>query len=321
MTARRLLLVALIALVPAHASAQLDDLLAPLAPAPEQPQKVKKKRVRKSKRAPKRDSGTDDLLAPLVPTKGDLVVKVAGVDDAQVTVDGKEVAAGATIALDPGEHTVVVKRPGYADFSRKVKVTGGQATTVTATLDAVAGVLDVTSDVPGSVVLLDGKSLGEAPVEDALVPPGMHEIIVRREGFEDHVSRLSIRAGRDYTVRGALKPKEGVRTLVASNADRPEQTQLLPSSDAVEGADLAITSPGRVESDAWYQRWYVWAGVGAVAAAAVGSAVVVNNNAANRRLSPEEVCDLDPGDGRPGVCDDVMNLPSALLQLGAQIRF
>lgn len=326
MTVRSFLLAAFVTLVPTTAFAQLDDLLAPLAPEKEAPKKKKRTKKRSVKKqrdraADKQDaSGNSDLLAPLVPTRGELIVKIPGVEGATVTVNKKQVSPGAKVELDAGEHLVLVTRPGYADYSKKVKITGGQTTEISAPLDAVAGVLTVTSDVPGSDVLVDGKSVGAAPVRGALVEPGMREVVVRKEGFEDHVSSLSVRAGRDYTIPATLQPSDSTRTIVASNADRPENTRLVPDMATSTDVGGLTTTEESVEQPEWYQRWYVWAGAGAVAVAAVSSAVVVNNNA-NRRLSPEEVCDVDPNDGQPGSCDYVMNLPSAILQLGGQIRF
>lgn len=326
MNARRLLLVLLVALVPLRASAQLDDLLSPLAPEEKESAKKKKKvtpkkkkrvsRDRDDKKDDDKDDGANDLLAPLVPAKGEVLVKVSGpADGAIVTINGREVKAGTKVEVDAGEHTVAVKRPGFSDYSKKVKVAAGQTLEVAASLDATAGVLTVNADVPGSTVLLDGKPLGEVPVRGVLVSPGSHEVVVRREGFEDHTARIAVRAGRDYTVSGTLKPKEQTRTLVASSADRPERTNLVPDEGA-RGDDIGLgTSTTTSKVEPWYQRWYVWAGVGAVAVAAATSAVVVSNNN-NRGLTAAEVCDLDPNDGQPGVCDDTINAPAALMRLG-----
>ncbi|MBX5481372.1 MAG: PEGA domain-containing protein [Myxococcaceae bacterium] len=323
MTARRLVLALVVTLLPMSAFAQLDDLLTPLTPTKKEAPKHKSKKKRrphakKEKRPEKEEAEPVDLIAPLVPAKGELVVQVIGPKDgAQISIDGQKAQEGKKVPVDAGEHTVVVKRPGWADYSKQVTVAAGKTVEISATLEAVAGVLTVSADVPGAEVLLDGRSLGEVPIRNALVPPGVHEVLIRRDGFEDTVSRISVRAGRDYTVDGALKPKVNVSTIVAQNGDRPERPQLAPDGLDESSTDPFAVTGKRVEGDDWYKRWYVWAGAGAVVIAAATTAVLASSSAGAHRLTPGEVCDLDPSDGQPGTCDDVINAPAALLRLGA----
>jgi PEGA domain len=60
--------------------------------------------------------------------------------------------------VSPGEHTLVVRRPGYTEFSQRVTVEAGQLTEVVATLEPSVGVVAVTVDVPGASVLIDSPS-------------------------------------------------------------------------------------------------------------------------------------------------------------------
>ncbi len=319
MFARRLILCALVALIPARASAQIEELLGLDEPKPQQKPKPTRKRPppKKTRTQPKKSppaaSGRSvlDELGGLegMEQKGRLVVKVVGpADGAAVTVNGKPVKAGEPVEVEPGEHQVAVKRPGWSEASRSVSVTGGGQTEVSIALDAVAGVLDVTADVPGSTVLIDGKPAGTAPVAGLLVSPGMHEVTVRREGYEDHTSRLAIRAGRDYQVKANLRPQEGsTRRLAAVDGDRPEAPRLMP--DAQAGATNSLDlQPWEEPSagEAWYGRWYVWAGVGAVAVAAATTGVLVaRSGSAQGPPSPAEVCRRE--------CDAVINGPAAAL--------
>ncbi len=297
MYARRILLCTalalLVALVPAGAHAQLDDFLEPLTPAPKQSPR-KKKAPRKV--APKRKKAPppqEDLFAePLVRT-GTLWVTVAGPEDGVlVTVNGEPIPAGKKVEVEAGAHALEVKRAGWTRFSRMVNVEAGQVLTLPVALDPVAGVLSVRSDVAGSAVLVDGKQLGTAPLSEQLIPPGMHEVIVRRDGFEDHVSRLAVRAGRDYSVTANLRPLDG---------DRPMASRLLPDSTADTGVPLHVQDQTLTSSPAWYGRWYVWAGAAAVAAVVTGAVVVANNNSGTTHPQSYEIC------GRE--CDAVMNAP------------
>src|SRR5688572_30499030 len=181
---RAVLLCALaLTVVPGSAFAQDDDLLAPLTPSPGK-RKVKKPkskapRVRSAPpAAPARDPDAD-LVAPLVPTKTEVWVKLGpGVKGGTLLIDGQE---RGSLPLPPqsvpaGAHTIEVRRPGYAEFVQKVQVPEGQTFELVANLEATAGVVTVQADQPGAQVLIDGEDKGEAPLKDVLVEPGAHEI-------------------------------------------------------------------------------------------------------------------------------------------------
>ena len=175
----RLLTIALAgALFSAPAWAQDDDDLAPLTPRkkvdgkPKPKPKVAPRPMVKPKPAPVTTTPpitpADDDLAPLAPVKADLVIKLAASSlarHAKVTIDDREVG---TLPLPPqsintGEHTVVVRAPGFAPFTRKVTIVGTRANELSVALEATAALLSVTADVPGSEVLINGRSVGTAP--------------------------------------------------------------------------------------------------------------------------------------------------------------
>ncbi|HYX93133.1 MAG TPA: PEGA domain-containing protein [Myxococcaceae bacterium] len=294
MNARRSSLLVLIALIPLAAPAQTDDLLTPLTPSRDSGKKIHRKPRQRGRED--RDDDSDSTEATLGKAKGRLLVRGSQLPPrAVVLLDGQEVKPDVAVEVEVGRHSVVVRRPGFREFSSQAAVTAGRATEIAPVLPPVAGVLSVTTDLPGIQVLVDGNRIGDAPVQDAMLPPGDHEVILRRDGFEDRVSRLSVSAGRDYTVSGSLKPK-----LVAA---RGEKVRLTPPNSAEPQGPL--TSSGVHELAApepWYGRWYVWAGVGAAVAAGVTSAIVVSQNGAAHPLDPNrDVCG--------GACAATINPP------------
>ena len=301
----RTCLLALALLLPAAAHAQDDDLLAPLAPKPTQAKKHHhRKSHRKSQPAPaptpapqQNPAPADDLsvLAPLqLPTA--LGVRVGeGLSRAEVFVDGMSwgFAPIAPKEISPGPHRVVVKRPGFAEFSKTVQLRPGKKLQLSAELEPVSGVLAVKTTPEGADVLIDGKTVGRTPVADLLLPPGSYELRVRHLGFMDDVSRIAVRAGRDYPIDLALvaQPHEN---------DRPTQVALAPTS--TPSTALPGTPVAEAEAEApkpWYNHWYVWAGVGVVAAAAVGIAAA--SGGGGSPISAQSVCG--------GSCDAVLNAP------------
>ncbi len=278
------------------AFAQDDDDLAPLAPMgkpkPKPRPKPKPKPV-KSRPSPV----IDDDLAPIAPiaAKGDLTVKVASsLAGSMLSIDGKEVGA---LPLPPqnipsGEHTVTVKRPGYAAFVKKVQIPGGKTVEVEAKLTAVAAVLSVTSDVPGAQVLLNGRSIGIAPLRDVEVPPGPAEIAVIKEGFREETQKINFAVGKEYPISVKFN------ATAAVPSDRPVESKLTPlagSGSPVTGVSVAAAEP--ITS-----KWYFWAGV-AVAAIGVGVGVGLGVHQVNtvRPLNEKDICGPDGCDGCIGL--------------------
>jgi hypothetical protein len=279
--------------VPAFAQ---DDDLAPLAPTKPKPAPAKPKPApAKPKPAPvakpKPVAVDDDLapLAPVAPKQGELSVKLAtAVSGASVSIDGKELASSAAAqSLPPGEHTVQVRRPGYAVFVKKVTVVAGRPVEVSVSLVATAAVLSVTSDVSDAQVFVNGRQVGTAPLRDLEVPPGSVEISVRKAGFKEDKQRLTLLAGKDYPVQVKFNP--GALTAVAVS-DRPVETDLTPGPTHASTVDTGITTAPTVADAPIYQRWYFWAGVAAVVVAAgVGVAVGVNASQ-TQKLQEGNIC-------------------------------
>ena len=322
----RLLCLAL--LLPAVAFAQDDDLLAPLPAKP----KVHRKRThshRHVKRkaheaaiaapapvakpapaptpptpaatapgstpAPAPKGGDEDLLelAPLeLPTT--LSVHVAGgVKDAEVLVDGADWGHAPVNAhsLPPGEHRVTIRRPGFADFTRVLTLKAGARGQVNAILDPTAGVLSIASEPSGAEVTVEGRPIGQTPLPQVLLPPGSYELRVRHPGYMDDVSRVAVRAGRDYPIDLKLVP----------NATSPAQVALAPKNagnEAISGGEVSetVSTP-----KPWYKRWYVWAGVGAVAAGAAVGIAAASGGQSGSPIAASTVCG--------GTCSAVLSAP------------
>lgn len=268
----------LVTLLALPAWAQDDDLLAPLPVkgngATKAKAKPKAKPKGKIKPAP---SISDDELAPLVPAKTELNVQLAvAVKGARLFIDDKEIGVmpSGPKTVAPGEHVVQIKRPGYATLTKRVNVAKGKSLDLNYTLEAVAGVLTVESDVPGADVWVNEKRVGVTPLRELEIPPGPAEVRVRKENYRDASEVLTVRPGRDYVL--TLSPVAPAAT-VAAVADRPTGVDLTPRPTG--SSDLALTEVRQGEpepsSTPIYKRWYFWAGVAAVVAAGTTTAVLV----------------------------------------------
>ena len=294
MSGSKVLMIALAgALLTGQAFAQDDDELMDLSPRKKPDPKAKPKP--KAKPAPKARpapvQASDDELAPLTPSKGELVLKLAvgsNVRRAKVSIDDKDVGTFpvANQTLSAGEHTVVVRAPAHATWTKKVTIAGGKPTEVLVSPEANAALLSVTTDTNGARVSINGKQLGTAPIEELEVAPGTATITVHKEGYKDMTQTLKLIAGKDYPINVKLgAPVAASEPIVATNTDRPENTNLVPTSDTEPAVSARVE-----ESKPIYTRWYFWAGaVAVVAAVAVGTTVGVSS-ATPRRLGEKEIC-------------------------------
>lgn len=318
MSPKRIVLYALVTVLaaPSTALAQ-DDLLAPLTPQtkpsrkPAKPKVTKKKKAAPTAKKPTRGTKPavskgkgkgkkqqqaappeEDLLAPLAPPKTELMARIANsVRGATLVVDGKEVgvltAAPVPLELPPGEHSVLVRKPGYAEYSRSINLKEGEQTELVVTLEATKGFGKLTADVPGAVVSVDDQELGTVP-RSVLLEPGSREIVFRAPGFKPDVHNITVFAGKPYEVAGKLRPL--VDTSVAST-DTPTNPDLTPGVTPDAQPDPLAEPPKVAEvstSKPWYGRWYVWAGVGAVVAAGTGAYLATQGTP--DPLSATDVC-------------------------------
>ncbi|MCP3144038.1 PEGA domain-containing protein [Pyxidicoccus xibeiensis] len=324
MSLQRLVLYALVTVlaVPSSALAQDDDLLAPPTPSksrsksgkpPGKTKVVKKKparvtkkpagkskapaKSRTAKKPPVADPIEDDLLAPPTLKKTELLVRISGsVRGAKLLVDGKDAgtltAAPIPVEVAPGEHLLVVRKPGYAEYTKRVDVKEGAQQELTVSLDATMGFATLTADVAGVVAFVDGQEVGPVPQGNVLLKPGSREIEFRAPGFKPDVHNITVFAGRSYDVTGTMRPS--IDTSVAASdpgRSKPSVTEPTIPQDTSPGLDIGAEAPPEVSSGKpWYGRWYVWAGVGAVVAAGTVGAVMATQGGTPDPLDPTAVC-------------------------------
>ncbi len=296
-----------------------DDDLAPLAPFKPGATKPKPKPKPKPRPvAPKpkpKPVAADDDLAPIAPiaAKGDLVIKLASpLSGAILSIDGKEIGALPlpSQSVPAGERTVSVKRPGYAAFVKKVLVPGGKTVDVEAKLTPVAAVLSVTSDVAGATVLLNGRSIGTAPLTEVEVPAGPAEVTVLKEGFREDSQKITFVAGRDYPV--VVKFNAGTERTFAAT-DRPVNTSLTPG--LTDPGPVSVVKPGPAEPIT--SKWYFWAAIAVgVAAVAAGTAAGVAASGP-RPLTETDICGADGCDACIGLACMVGTTSQGLHSLGS----
>lgn len=219
-------------------------------------------------------------MAPLVASTHLSVSVAGGVSHAEVWVDGVKWGAApiSDRSVDPGTHLVVVRRKGYAELTREVTVARGKKASVELSLVPMDAVVTLLSEPSGARIMVDGKRVGVSPVDELLLTPGRHVLRAETADSTSGPLPVEVRAGHDYAF-----------TLKLSEAPVELTPATPPESPAVAALDQKIPEPSHV-SKPWYSRWYVWAGVGVVAAAATVTAVELTGGKSPTPVDPTAVC-------------------------------
>jgi serine/threonine protein kinase len=138
---------------------------------------------------------------------------------ARIFLDGKE-AVGRTPLVIPHPPTgkklwLVAMKKNYKAAKRKVSLKVGQQLKVDFSLVAEAGAksgrgkLQVRSDPGGADVFLDGTRRGATPLDlEHVTTDQAHVVVVRKEGFQDGVQKVSLEPNKTMTVKLKLLPAE-----------------------------------------------------------------------------------------------------------------
>ena len=137
-----------------------------------------------------------------------------------------------------------------------------------------SGLVKISSNLEGAEVYVDSKLLGHTPlIRDVVV--GDHKIMILKEGYNDFVTEINVKAGEKHFVEGVLTPfrdfSPEVLAIAAAQKKKAEQDAKDKSLQA-ELANMTETQP--VEpAKSWYsdlhKQWWVWAIAGAVVVTAV----------------------------------------------------
>jgi hypothetical protein len=146
-------------------------------------------------------------------------------DSSDVLIDSVSVGISpySTDSLQPGIHSVVVKRKGF--FGKKITVDVAPDSTVVMNVSLVKpATLIVKSDPIGAKVLVDGKDVGASPFESSKIKPGEHLVRIEMAGFPSEEKSVNSREGMSDTLQFKLQAP------VAVASAPPVQKKLKPDS-------------------------------------------------------------------------------------------
>ncbi len=105
--------------------------------------------------------------------------------------------------LAPGSYTIRVEHSGYAEYSESVIVSRNEVLVVDAdltkdrtTTPVKTGFLSLKSEPAGAEIYLDNRYMGVTPLTLQNIGPGIHGVILRKAGYMDYETDVSIVAGQ-----------------------------------------------------------------------------------------------------------------------------
>ena len=178
------------------------------------------------------NTGTVQVLAE--PVGVEILVDGASQGSAPVKVEG----------LAEGTHIVEGKKDGYARAELSVAVKKGEFKTVKLTLKeeaarATTGKLQVSCNIQGAKVAMDGKDVGVTPLLVPDVVPGPHVVRVYNGGEQELYKTVEIKAGETTEVNAELKAGAAAATTEQTPGDKAAEVKETPAETRAEADDKA----------------------------------------------------------------------------------
>jgi hypothetical protein len=127
--------------------------------------------------------------------------------------------------LAVGQHTVVLKKSGYRDFTQTAQVNSGQTVSLSMALTPLSnpagGDLDVSSSPSGASVYLNGAYEGETSASGPLyitgLSPATYTVVMKKSGYQDYTTTAKIAAGTTAQVSAALQPASSSSAIASAD--------------------------------------------------------------------------------------------------------
>lgn len=173
--------------------------------------------------------------------------------------DGKPQPVKDKIALQAGYHLVVLTAPGRTTYAELVEITADKTYKIEISLekesksDKAAKLIDATiAAPPGKARLKRTKALSK-------VTNGATRFLVIEDGAEDTLTlRVYDTDKKKVSKQLDFDPRKASSTIISRKV-----LAALDPDNMVEPTSIMIVE--KMRKQRWYERWYVWAGVAAVA--------------------------------------------------------
>ena len=167
---------------------------------------------------------------------------------ARVWLDEVEVGrAPVALPVTGGRHKVRVAVDGYAPAELSMEIAPGTAPPpLRFVLEPITLRLSVAAEPAGAIVRVDGRPIGEAPVADATLTPGAHEVRIEKRGYAPYVHEFQGSPGEKIELSATLTPVSAARRREPA----PSPTPVWVAEGSLVPFDGTVTPPVRVSGNA-----------------------------------------------------------------------
>ncbi|HSY65458.1 MAG TPA: serine/threonine-protein kinase [Terriglobales bacterium] len=129
---------------------------------------------------------------------------------ARVQIDGKNDSSWVTPlnlnGLNPGQHTLIISKPGYQAETRNIEVASGSKSFLSLQLAQMTAAVSVTSDPAGAAIWMDGRDTGRVtPAQISVDKPGNHSFVFKKQGYLDESSTANLQVGQTFRLSPTLR--------------------------------------------------------------------------------------------------------------------
>jgi hypothetical protein len=163
----------------------------------------------KPKAGSKKKTKTPVAVATTTVATGDVNIS-SNPSGAQIQIDGHSDPSWVTpyemSALIPGQHNIVISKPGFSTDSRSFDVSAGSKSFLSVQLAPLTGTLSVNSDPPGAEIWMDGKDTGKTtPAQFIVDKAGTHSFAFKKGNYLDESTSANVAIGTTSHVSATLR--------------------------------------------------------------------------------------------------------------------
>ena len=196
--------------VPSAPSPALAQSTAPAQVTPEPPVEAPPAvsiTPRYSAKANTKKKRTPPLAAPAIIAGGLSVDSTP--QGAQIQIDGKDTRSVTPFnltGLTPGQHTIVINKPGYATETRTIDVLSGSRSVISVQLGLLTATVSANTDPAGATVWMDGKNTGRVtPAQISVDKAGNHTFAFKKDGYLDETTTANLQIGQTSHLSATLR--------------------------------------------------------------------------------------------------------------------
>jgi len=159
--------------------------------------------------------------------------------DALIFIDGKKVgnAPDKISDIKTGTHLVEVKMDGYENWRENIEIADKEYN-LTATLQEKTGSIEIKSDPSNATILINGNKTGLTPETLKNIKPGIHQVEVIADGFENWSNSVEVTAENKSDITALLQKASGSINIKSV----PENAKIYIDGNEVGTTPTALSS-------------------------------------------------------------------------------